>query len=180
MVTSEIEPSKPPWNSAAVVYEDAIKDYNGGEAMPLGGYSILMALYGTAFIGGLLTAKRGSFRKTASLQDLAVLGVAAHKVSRLITRDWVTAPLRAPFTEYQGSAGAGEVKERARGTGLRRAVGDLLTCPFCFGAWTATAFSFGFLFSPAKTRFVAQVFVVETISDWLHLLYQKKRADVEG
>lgn len=42
------------------------------------------------------------------------------EVQGLITKDWVTAPLRAAFTEYQGSSGAGEVTEKPRGKGTVR------------------------------------------------------------
>ena len=32
---------------------------------------------------------------------------------------------------YEEPAGHGELEEHARGTGMRRAVGQLLTCPYC-------------------------------------------------
>ncbi len=38
--------------------------------------------------------------------DILLLGVATHKLSRLLAKDWVTSFYRAPFTEYQGSATA--------------------------------------------------------------------------
>ncbi len=103
--------------------------YGGGKEMPLGGYAVIAGLYGAAFAGFLLTAKKADrpLPERIGLKDILLLGVATHKVSRLITKDWVTSPLRAPFTEYQGTAGAGEVKEKARGQGLQRALGDLFT-----------------------------------------------------
>jgi hypothetical protein len=41
-----------------------------------------------------------------------LLGVATYKLSRLISSDRVTSPLRAPFVEYVEPAGASEVKEK--------------------------------------------------------------------
>jgi hypothetical protein len=59
--------------------------------------------------------------------DIVLLGVATHKVSRLLAKDWVTAPIRARFTEYQGEAGVGEVIESPRGQGMQQAMGTLIT-----------------------------------------------------
>jgi hypothetical protein len=108
--------------------QSIVAGYEGGESMPLGAFSVLMGLYGAAFGGFLLTASRTG-RKLAKIgiSDLLLLGVATHKVSRLLTKDWVTAPLRAPFTRYEGSTGAGEVNENARGSGMQRALGELFT-----------------------------------------------------
>ncbi len=45
------------------------------------------------------------------VQDTALCAVATHKLSRLLARDPVTSPLRAPFTSYQGTAGPAELDE---------------------------------------------------------------------
>lgn len=37
--------------------------------------------------------------------DLAVLALATQHLTRLVSKDSVTAPLRVPFTEYEGEAG---------------------------------------------------------------------------
>lgn len=102
--------------------------YKGQDA-PLGGYAVLMGLYGAAFAGFLLARRRSGrpLPERPALADIVLLGVATHKVSRLITKDWVTSPLRAPFTEYKGEAGAGELEEKARGEGMQKAVGQLFT-----------------------------------------------------
>jgi hypothetical protein len=101
-----------------------------GERMPLGAYTALMGLYGLT-VGGMLWAasrkKDRPFADEVKLSDVLLLGVATHKVSRLITKDWVTSPIRAPFTEYKGTAAAGEVEEEARGEGMQLATGQLLT-----------------------------------------------------
>ncbi len=38
--------------------------------------------------------------------DILLLGVATHKLGRLLAKDWVTSFLRAPFTTFKGG-GAG-------------------------------------------------------------------------
>jgi hypothetical protein len=147
--------------------------YNGGEEMPLAGYATLVVVYNAAFAAALLAAKQSDreLPDRASLSDVLLLGIATHKLGRIITKDWVTSPLRAPFTEYKESAGGGEVNEKSRGEGLQRAVGDLLTCPWCIAPWVASALAFGFVFKPRTTRFICGVFTAVTISDFLQHAY---------
>lgn len=143
------------------------------EQMPLGSYATLVGVYHAAF-AGFLAAAKGANRplpERLGLRDILLLGVATHKLSRIITRDWVTSPLRAPFTEYQSSAGAGEVNEKARGEGMRRALGDLLTCPWCMGPWVAAALAYGFVLKPRTTRLVGGIFAAVALSDYLHHVY---------
>lgn len=62
--------------------------------------------------------------------DVILLAAGTHKLSRTISKDSVTAPLRAPFTRYVDRGGPAEVMEEVRATGgLRHSVGELLTCP---------------------------------------------------
>lgn len=149
--------------------------YRGGEEMPLGGYAVLLGVYslGLAGLAALGARRERRLPDRPQAGDLLLLGVATHKLTRLITRDWVTAPLRAPFTEYQGSRGAGEVRERSRGTGIRRALGDLLTCPYCTGPWVAGALTCGLVIKPKVTRSLAGLFAVVALSDFLHQAYKK-------
>lgn len=64
--------------------------------------------------------------------------------------------------------GKSEVKERSRGTGAQRAVGDLLTCPYCMNPWVATALAYGFLASPRAARTISAVFATVAVADLLH------------
>lgn len=110
--------------------------------------------------------------------DLVLMGVATHKLSRLIAKDKVTAFLRAPFTELEGKGGPAEVEERARGEGLRRAAGELMICPYCLGMWVSGGFQLGLLAAPRTTRFVASILAGLTLSDFLQIAY--KAAEDKG
>jgi hypothetical protein len=85
----------------------------------------------------------------------------------------VTSTVRAPFTRFEGDAGPGEVSEAARGRGLRRALGELLVCPYCVGLWIATAFAAGFVVAPRPTRWIASVLSATFGSDVLQIAYKK-------
>jgi hypothetical protein len=105
--------------------------------------------------------------------DLALITVATHKASRLVAKDRVTSSVRAPFTRFEGDAGPGEVSEEARGSGLRRAIGELVICPYCIGLWIASAFAAGLVVAPHATRWVASVLSAMFGSDLLQIAYKK-------
>jgi len=75
-----------------------------------------------------------------------------------------------------GSAGGGEVTEKARGTGMQKAIGDLLTCQYCIGPRVAGALVYGLAAKPRQTRLFASVFALVAGSDFLHFAYQAARA----
>src|SRR3954464_15887384 len=142
---------------------------------PLGGYAVLMGAFaGSA--GAFAAWMRASGRElpeTVSAGDLALVTVATHKASRLIAKDRVTSTVRAPFTRFEDDAGASEVEEAARGTGLRRAIGELVICPYCLGLWISAGFVAGLLAAPRPTRWVAGVLVTLSGSDVLQIAYAK-------
>jgi hypothetical protein len=106
------------------------------------------------------------------LQDLITVALGTHKLSRTLTKDAVTSPLRAPFTRYAGTAGPAEVHEEVRsGSQFRHSMGELLTCPFCLDMWVATGFVIGLVFAPRFTRLVAGTFSALTGADFLQLAY---------
>jgi hypothetical protein len=139
---------------------------------PLTSYLGLIAAFLTAF-GGLFAAAAAKRRlpDRLSVYDLALAGVAGHKVSRLIARDEVTAPLRAPFV-LVSEGEDGKLSEEPRGEGFRRAVGQLVTCPSCVGQWACAAFVTGIITAPRATRAAASVFAADAVSDFLHIAYR--------
>jgi Protein of unknown function (DUF1360) len=142
---------------------------------PLGGYAALMAIF-AAFAAGFSALAQRSGRalpERPSLGDLALVTVATHKASRLLTKDRVTSAVRAPFTEFEDDAGPGEVSERARGHGLRRALGELVICPYCLGLWIAAAFGAGLVIAPRPMRWAAGVLAAVFGSDVLQIVYKK-------
>lgn len=160
--------STTPRSIASEISEEA-RAYSPHEERPLGSYLGLMGLYG-AVMAGLLGAVRFSGRslpERVEWPDLVLTAVATHRVTRLLSKDPVTSPLRAPFTRFSGTSGPAELAEEVRGHGLRKAVGELVTCPFCLGQWVATAFMFGLVFAPRPTRMMAGIFSAVAGADFL-------------
>ena len=146
---------------------------------PFGSYVLFTSVFNGAFAAGLAAAARsGRLPERPEAGDVVLIGVASHKLSRVITKDRVTSFLRAPFTEYQAPGGPGEVEERARGTGLRHAIGELLVCPYCLGLWVSGGMHVGLAYAPRVTRSVASTFTALTIADFLQLAY--KAAEEKG
>jgi uncharacterized protein DUF1360 len=130
-------------------------EYRHGEDRPMGGYVKLASVYaaGTAGIVGLAKL-RGKPVPALSAWDFAMMTLATQRMSRLVAKDPVTSPLRAPFARYEGTSGPGELAEEVRGEGLRHSVGELLSCPMCLSQWVATGFALGLMMAPAPTRLV--------------------------
>jgi hypothetical protein len=147
--------------------------YRHGEDRPLGGYVAVMAVFGAlvAAVAGIAAATRRSV-PTLSVKDVVLLSAATHKLSRTLTKDAVTSPLRAPFTTYSGPGGPAEVMEEPReGSALQHSVGELVTCPFCMDLWIVTGFAVGLVFAPRVTRLVAGTCTAFAGADFLHLAY---------
>src|SRR5437870_7372670 len=139
-------------------------------------YAALLGFYIASvavLTGAAIEQKR--LTKRFSLLDLALLGMATHKLSRIVAKDRITSILRAPFVNYIRSAGAGEVEEEPRGRGIQRGIGQLVSCPFCMAPWCATALGFAFIFAPRVGRLFASILASVAMSDFLHRAYVKLR-----
>lgn len=147
--------------------------YSPDEERPLGGYVRTMSVYGV-LTSGLIAAGRVSGRKlptSIALGDFALMAIATHRLTRIVAKDAVTSPLRAPFTRYREPAGASEVNEEVRGHGTKHAIGELIECPFCLAVWISTGLVAGSVFAPNLTRLVSTVFSITAVSDALQFGY---------
>jgi hypothetical protein len=144
---------------------------------PLGSYVAVMGVYGGAETAAALLARATGRGMPArpDARNFAVLAIATHKATRLVTTVAVTSPLRAPFVRHTGSAGEGEVTEEVRAEGLGHSVGELLTCPFCASVWVATGLTAGTVLAPQLTRAATTVLVVVFGSEILNLLYDSAK-----
>ena len=153
-------------------YGEETKEKSECEPTLLAEFAIMMTLF-AASVAGLtsLARSRNLLPKKSEPLELLLLGIATHKLSRLVAKDRITGVLRAPFVHYKRSAGAGEVEEEPRGHGLQRAAGQLISCPYCMGPWCAATLGFGALFFPRTTRFFTSILTSIAMSDFLHRAY---------
>jgi hypothetical protein len=101
-----------------------------------------------------------------------LLTIATFRTARTIAKDPVASPLRAPFTVFRGTSGEAEVAEEVREHGgVKHAVGELVTCPFCLAQWVGTAFVVGYIAAPAATRLAALTMTSVAGADVLQFVY---------
>jgi hypothetical protein len=148
--------------------------YSDGEERPLSGYAMVLGVFASmvAAAVGLALATGRKLPPGVGPWDVVLLAAGTHKLSRAVSKNAVTSPLRAPFTRYAGTSGPSEVREEVRASsGPRHSIGELITCPFCLDVWVATGFTIGLVFAPRFTRLVAGAFTALTGADFLHLAY---------
>ncbi|MDQ3182487.1 MAG: DUF1360 domain-containing protein [Actinomycetota bacterium] len=162
--------------------EGTLEEYKQGEDVPLFSYGLLAGAFNLVFAVFLLAARLTgrSIPERLDVKDIALLGMATHKLSLLGSQDAITSPLRAPFTELEEKESPKKVDEKPRGEGLRRSVGELLTCQFCLSVWVASLLTYGLVLAPRVTRLVAAVFTVVTVSDYLHQAYKALMNEASG
>ena len=150
------------------------QQYSHGEDRPLGGLLGAMSTYLALTAAGAAAVRASGKELPARIPfgDAVLLSVATFRIARTIAKDPVASPLRAPFTTFQGQSGEAEVAEEVRvHGGVKHAVGELVTCPFCLAQWVGTGFVFGYVTAPRATRLAALTMTMVAGSDVLQFVY---------
>jgi Protein of unknown function (DUF1360) len=126
-------------------------------------YAALTSAYG-ALLGATAISARG--RKPVEYVEVPMLAAAAFALSKLIVHEKIESWIREPFVEEQAG------HRRPKGRRLRYAVGELLTCTRCTGAWTALGLVALRLHAPATGRTVTTVLAASAGNDMLHAAFQ--------
>src|SRR5687767_13751700 len=96
-------------------------------------YLALNAVFAALLAGVVVAAREKSHAsEPLSSRDLAVTGAASFALAKVIARERIGSWVREPFVEEEEEEEAGQ---RPRGRGIRHAVGELVTCTRCVGAW---------------------------------------------
>jgi hypothetical protein len=119
-------------------------------------YAALSALYGALLAGTAVSSRR---RPPIATAELPALAAASFALSKLVVHEKVESWIRQPFVE--------EGARRPKGRRLRYAVGELLTCTRCTGAWSALALVALRLHAPAAGRTVSAVLAASAGNDML-------------
>ncbi len=95
--------------------------------------------------------------------DLTLLGLATFRAGRIVAMDQVVEPLRAPFT----GGTPNEPGQEPQGTGVRKALGDLITCPTCISTWIGAFLVYGLRLAPVPTRILLAILATTGIAELL-------------
>jgi hypothetical protein len=155
----------------AAAVDNALSGY-ADEPQPFSGYMTLVACYNAGLVTALVAAqRRGRLPDQLDTKDILILGVATHKLARLLTKDSVTSFMRAPFVRLEEKSGTNSITEKPRGSGLRRSIGELVSCPECTGQWVATGLIAGLLHAPRVTRVIGALYASLAVGDILQFVY---------
>ena len=101
-------------------------------------------------------------------EDLVPLGIATFALSKVVAKEKMGTWVREPFVEEDSD----RRPQKPRGGGLRYAVGELLTCTRCIGAWAALGLVGLRVTSPPAGRLVTTVLATAGINDFLQAAFQ--------
>jgi hypothetical protein len=136
---------------------------------PLPEYAAITGAFGTV-LGGFLLLARRRLPERIGVGDVLRVGVASYKIGRLVAKDEVTSWVRAPVTQDEEAT-------EPKPYGVERALGELVTCPYCVGLWIASGFSYALVLFPRQTRLVATIFAGQAVADFLNAAFVKLQDD---
>ena len=126
-------------------------------------YAALNAVYGILLAGVVLaTRDRGAREDPITGPELIPLSAATFALAKVIAREKIGTWMREPFVEDEPADG-----QRPTGHGIRRAIGELVTCTRCVGAWSALGVVGLRVASPTTGRTVANVLAASAANDFL-------------
>jgi hypothetical protein len=124
-------------------------------------YAAINAVYGLLMTTLVITTRERAREEPISGRELLPIAAATFALSKVIAREKIGTWMREPFVEDP----AGE--RRPRGRRLQRAIGELVTCTRCVGAWSALGIVGLRLASPESGRIVTNVLAVSAANDWM-------------
>ncbi|MEA2430619.1 MAG: hypothetical protein QOI19_1092 [Thermoleophilaceae bacterium] len=124
-------------------------------------YAAINAVYGVLLTTLVLTTRERAREDPISGRELVPIAAATFALSKVIAREKIGSWMREPFVEDPVGA------KKPRGRRLRRAIGELVTCTRCVGAWSALGVVGLRLASPESGRVVTNVLAASAANDWL-------------
>lgn len=130
-----------------------------------GDYAALEAVFVGGLAGVIMLARRQEQDggEAIARRDLPVLAMATFAMADVLAKEKVSTWLREPFVREE----ADHKPAAAEGTGIRHAIGELLTCTRCVGTWSALGLVGLWTASPTAGRTTANVLALAGVNDLL-------------
>lgn len=128
-------------------------------------YAALVGVFALG-LGGVIALSRRRERTGAApvaLGELPVLALATFALADVVAKEKISTWLREPFAQESAEHKA----VHPEGQGMRRAVGELLTCTRCMGTWSALGLLGLRAASPASARVVTPMLALTGANDVL-------------
>jgi Protein of unknown function (DUF1360) len=125
-------------------------------------YGAINAVY-AALLAGLVVAADGRVRDEDRISpaELMPLGAATFALAKVVAREPIGAWVREPFVDDPVHP------HRPRGHRVRRALGELVMCTRCVGAWSALGLVGLRIASPKAGRTVTAVLATSAANDFM-------------
>lgn len=123
-------------------------------------YAAINAVYGVLLAGVVLATRERVKRDPIRAGELLPMGAATFAVSKVIAREKIGTWVREPFVEDASHGG------EPRGRRIQRALGELVTCSRCVGAWSALGVVGLRAASPDAGRLVTSILATSALNDW--------------
>ncbi len=145
---------------------------NGGPVEPVD-YAKLNAAYGVLFVAVVAAARhRRDSEEPIPVRELIPLSAATFALSKVVAREKIGTWVREPFVEEVDGG------RRPRGRRLQRAIGELVTCTRCVGAWSALGIVGLRVIEPRSGRIVTNVLAASAANDWLQAAFKLLTSEV--
>ena len=108
--------------------------------------------------------------------QLFIFAFAAFRLTRLIVFDKITAFIRRPFhreVEETDQDGAIEIYIEMKGTGLRAWIGELLSCYWCTGVWSALVLYGAWIYWPQGAEPIIAILAIAGIAGVIETIVLK-------
>jgi hypothetical protein len=135
----------------------ADRETDGSPVEPVD-YAKLNAAYGVLLTAMVLATRERAREDPITTRELIPIGAATFALAKVVAREKIGTWMRDPFVDAH---------QRPRGSRLRAAVGELVTCTRCVGAWSAMTVVGLRLADPAAGRTVTNVLAASAANDWL-------------
>jgi Protein of unknown function (DUF1360) len=121
-------------------------------------YAALSAGWG-ALLGAVLVAARDKGDEPVRAHEVLPLGLATFALAKLVAKEKVDQWVREPFVDERPGG------REPKGSGLRYAVGELITCTRCVGVWSALGLTALRVMRPREARVVNAVLGASAVND---------------
>ena len=111
-----------------------------------------------------------------SFVTILILGLASFRLTRLIVYDKITEFLRSPFfneVEETNEDGTKDIYLLPKEKGLKKWIGELLSCFWCTGIWVSIGITLLFLSGARWGSFIILILAVAAIGSIIEVIISK-------
>ena len=139
-------------------------------------YADINAVFGTLLTAVVDTTRKNAREDPITGRELIPISAATFALAKVIAKEKVATWVREPFVEQT----ADHKPQHPRGERLQHAIGELMTCTRCVGAWSALGLVGLRTLSPPAGRMVTNILVASAINDFMQAGFQLVTGKADG